>query len=55
MNAIKYYEFRSNWERMIKKKGNSLINGLINDFESMRKVFNKEMNKTYANNTNNNM
>ena len=55
MNAIKYYEFRSNWERMIKKKGNSLINGLINDFESMRKVFNKEMNKTYANNINNNM
>ena len=54
MNAIKYYEFRSNWERMIKKKGNSLINGLINDFESMRKVFNKEMNKKYANNINNN-
>ena len=49
INAIKYYEFRSNWEKMLKKKGGSFINELMNDFEQMRKVFNKEMNnKIYS-------
>ena len=47
-DALKYYEFRSHWEKMIKKKGNSLLKGLISDLESVRKVFNKEMNKTYV-------